>query len=76
MLNPPQERPPGYFMRLTANVLQLLSTLLATYIKESDQTIVISPDTKRQLQPLLRAWGKRYHHSTFLGEVTIRALSL
>lgn len=73
--NPPTNRIPEYFALLTASVLRLFCNLLAAFIKEEDQTQVISSRTSGQLRPMLRSWALRYPN-TCLGEVSMRALGV
>lgn len=75
LLNPPPNRVPEYFALLTASVLRLFCNLLAAFIKEEDQTQVISSRTSGQLRPMLRSWALRYPN-TCLGDVSMRALGV
>jgi len=71
--NPPSNRPDGYFLGFIGNVIQLLSTLLTIFVKASDQTTVLSQETKDGLKPWISAWLRRYPRE-FLAEPCKRTL--
>jgi hypothetical protein len=73
ILNPPTDRPDGYFLGFIGNVIQLLSTLLTIFVKESDQTTILSRETKDGLSPWISSWLRRYPRE-FLAEPCRRTL--
>jgi len=61
MLHPPTDRPEDYYGGIAATVIQLLSTVLAAFIKEpSNSPIHVSTEVKAPLIALLRKWERRY----------------
>ncbi|KIM48705.1 hypothetical protein M413DRAFT_84246 [Hebeloma cylindrosporum] len=73
MLNPPMGREPGYYESAAGTAIQLLSTLLAAFIKEPKESpILLSKETKVALLPWLKKWEKRYLGKEFLGMVCNR----
>jgi hypothetical protein len=73
IINPPSDKPDGYYSSAAGSTIQLLSTLCTAFIKESDQNIVIPQETKNALIPLLRRWARR---RDFLGTVSTRVLDI
>jgi len=73
MLHPPTDREPGYYESAAGTAIQLLSTLLAAFIKEPKESpILLSRETKAALLPWLKKWEKRYIGKEFLGMVCNR----
>lgn len=71
--HPPTNRPDGYFLGFLGNAIQLLSTLLTIFIKESEQRTVLSQETKDGLTPWILSWLQRYPRE-FLAEPCKRTL--
>ncbi|RDB22154.1 hypothetical protein Hypma_010751 [Hypsizygus marmoreus] len=67
-------RPGDYFKSVIGSAVQLLSTLLTTFVKE-DLATVLSAATKAELLPWLQKWSARYMRE-FLGEVCLRTLGI
>jgi hypothetical protein len=65
--HPPRDRPDGYFLGFIGNAVQLLSTLLTIFMKEKDQTTVLSQETRNGLKPWISDWLRRYPNE-FLAE--------
>ncbi|PPQ97576.1 hypothetical protein CVT26_002363 [Gymnopilus dilepis] len=75
MLIPQPRREPGYFESAAATAIQMLSTLLAFFTEEpQDSPIRISKELKDQVLPWLRKWERR-HSRIFLGKVCERTRS-
>ncbi|KAF8912113.1 hypothetical protein CPB84DRAFT_755422 [Gymnopilus junonius] len=75
MLNPPPGRAPGYFQMAAATSIQLLSTLLASFVEEpKDSPVHIPAELKTRLLIWLKNW-KRRHSTEFLGRVCERTRS-
>ncbi|KAJ3509300.1 hypothetical protein NLJ89_g5297 [Agrocybe chaxingu] len=73
MLNTPPDREPGYYESAAGTSIQMLSTLLAAFVKESaDSPVRVTPQVKRALIPWLKKWEQRHRHE-FLGMVCNRA---
>ena len=73
MLHPPVDREPGYYESAAGTAIQLLSTLLAAFIKEPKESpILLSREMKVALLPWLKKWEKRYLGREFLGRVCNR----
>jgi hypothetical protein len=76
MLQQPDNMPPYYYKSITASAVQLLSTLLTSFVKEPDQEKVVPRATRRALLPWLQKWYRRYpvHNPgpTVLGDVSMR----
>jgi len=76
MLHPPVGREPGYYESAAGTAIQLLSTLLAAFIKEPKESpILLSRETKVALLPWLKKWEKRYLGKEFLWRVCNRTRS-
>ncbi|KDR73653.1 hypothetical protein GALMADRAFT_228099 [Galerina marginata CBS 339.88] len=76
MLNPPLDREPGYYESAAGTSIQLLSTLLAAFVKEGkDSPILLTPELKAKLLPWLKKWDQR-HRREFLGVVCNRTRNL
>jgi hypothetical protein len=71
--HPPTDRPDGYFVDLLGNVIQLLSSLLTIFIKESDRATILSQETKDGLKPWILSWLRRFPRE-FLAEPCRRTL--
>jgi hypothetical protein len=73
MLHPPTGREPGYYESAAGTAIQLLSTLMAAFIKEPKESpILLTKETKAALLPWLKKWEKRYIGKEFLGMVCNR----
>lgn len=76
MLHPPMGREQGYYESAAGTAIQLLSTLLAAFIKEPKESPILLPkETKAALLPWLKKWEKRYLGKEFLGMVCNRTRS-
>jgi hypothetical protein len=71
--HPPKDRPDDYFLSFIGNAVQLLSTLLTIFMKERDQTAVLSQETRDGLKPWISDWLRRYPNE-FLAEPCKRVL--
>ncbi|KAF8969649.1 hypothetical protein BDZ97DRAFT_1794477 [Flammula alnicola] len=76
MQDTPIDREEGYYQSAAGTSIQLLSTLLAAFIKEpKDSPVRISPQVKAAMMPWLNKWEQRYRRE-FLGMVCNRTRSL
>jgi hypothetical protein len=79
MLEQPGHMAPFYYESIAASLLQLLNTLLASFVKEPDQEKVVPRATRRALLPWLQKWHHRYPVDnpgpTILGDASHHAYS-
>jgi hypothetical protein len=77
MQNEPQIFAPHYHESIASSSVQLLSTLLAAFVKQRDQEAVVPRVTRDALLPWLQTWARRYSgrnaSPTGLGEVCLWA---
>jgi hypothetical protein len=74
MLTKPRNRPELYYESAMESCLQLLSTLLAAFVKVEDQEAVVPMATRQALLPWLIKWTRRYSNNSelLLGSVAHR----
>ncbi|RDB22234.1 hypothetical protein Hypma_010747 [Hypsizygus marmoreus] len=69
-LHPPPNWPDDYFKGLIEGAVQVLTTILASFSKEKDQTLIISSATRDGLSHWLLIWSKRYKNDSLGSMVT------
>jgi hypothetical protein len=76
MRSPTPGRSTGFYESFAGSCIQLLSTLLAFFVKVQDQNDVVRADTRQGLLLWLAKWGQRYNSARssdpFLGDMCMR----
>jgi len=73
MQNPPSNHDPGYYESAAGTAVQMISTLLAAFVKEPENSpILLAGEDKNSLLVWLNQWERRYRNE-FLGRVCNRA---